>query len=206
MGLFTFLLAVLLLELTPGPNMTYLATLALSRGRAAGLIATAGVALGLAVHAIVAGLGAGAVIQQSPLLYGVLRWIGVGYLLYLAWEGFRTEKETSPERADPTIMAGSLFLRGFLSNVFNPKSILFFVSVLPTFVRTGPSAPSLAIQMAVFGILYVGIATAVHGAIVVLAAKLRPWLVEGSSQKNVRRMLSVLLAFVAIWLAWTTQR
>ena len=206
MDFFTFLLAVLLLELTPGPNMAYLATLALSHGRAAGLIATAGVAFGLAVHAIVAGLGAGALIQQYPLLYEVLRWIGVGYLLYLAWEGWRTEKEASPERADLAVMAGSLFLRGFLSNVFNPKSILFFVSVLPSFVGTGPSAPSLTIQMTVFGILYVGIATVVHGAIVILAAQLRPWLVEGPRQQTVRRTLSLVLAFVAIWLAWTTRR
>src|SRR4029077_5542638 len=154
MNLFTFLLAVLLLELTPGPNMAYLATLALSRGRSAGLIATAGVAFGLAVHATVAGLGAGVLIQQYPLLYDVLRWIGVGYLLYLSWEGWRTEKEVSPERADLAVMAGPLFLRGFLSNVFNPKSILFFVSVLPTFVATGTGALKLPIQMAVFGILY----------------------------------------------------
>ena len=206
MDVFTFLLAVLLLELTPGPNMAYLATLAVSRGRAAGLIATAGVAFGLAVHATVAGLGAGVLIQQYSLLYDVLRWIGVGYLLYLAWEGWRTEKEISPERADLAIMVGPLFLRGFISNVFNPKSILFFVSVLPTFVAAESSAPSLTIQMAVFGILYVGIATAVHASIVVLAARLRPWLVEGPRQQTVRRILSVLLAFVAIWLAWTTRR
>src|SRR5439155_15963889 len=145
-------------------------------------------------------------IQRYPLLYEVLRWIGVGYLLYLAWEGWRTEREISPERVDIAIMAGALFLRGFLSNVFNPKSILFFVSVLPTFVGTGPGAPSLLIQMAVFGILYVGIATAVHGTIVILAAQLRPWLVEGPRQQTVRRILSVALALVAIWLAWTTRR
>src|ERR1043165_1033597 len=94
----TFLLAALLLELTPGPNMTYLATLALSRGRTAGFVATLGVACGLAVHAIVAGLGMGVLIQQHRLLYEVLRWIGVGYLLFLAWEGWRTKNETSPER------------------------------------------------------------------------------------------------------------
>ena len=205
MDLLTFLLAVLLLELTPGPNMAYLATLALARGRAAGLIATAGVASGLAVHAIVAGLGAGLLIEQYPLLYDMLRWIGVGYLLYLAWEGWRTEKETSPVRAGVS-MAGPLFLRGFLSNVFNPKSILFFVSVLPTFIRSGPGAPSLPTQMAVFGILYVGIATAVHGTIVILAAQTRPWLVAGPRQLTVRRILSVVLALVAIWLAWTTRR
>jgi threonine/homoserine/homoserine lactone efflux protein len=206
MDLSTFLLAVLLLELTPGPNMAYLATLALSRGRTAGLIATAGVAFGLAVHAMVAGLGAGALIQQYPLLYDVVRWIGVGYLLYLAWEGWRTEKETSPERANLAVVAGPLFMRGFLSNVFNPKSVLFFVSVLPTFVGTGPGAPSLPTQMTVFGILYVGIATAVHGMIVILATQLRPWLVEGPRQQTVRRILSLLLALVAIWLAWTTRR
>jgi len=154
----------------------------------------------------VAGLGAGVLIQRYPLLYEVLRWIGVGYLLYLAWEGWRTEREISPERVDIAIMAGALFLRGFLSNVFNPKSILFFVSVLPTFVGTGPGAPSLLIQMAVFGILYVGIATAVHGTIVIRAAQLRPWLVEGPRQQTVRRILSVALALVAIWLAWTTRR
>jgi threonine/homoserine/homoserine lactone efflux protein len=186
--------------------MAYLATLALSRGRVAGLIATAGVAFGLAVHAMVAGLGAGVLIEQYPLLYNVLRWIGVGYLLYLAWEGWRTEKEISPERADLANLAGPLFLRGFLSNVFNPKSILFFVSVLPTFIGTGAKAPPLATQMTVFGILYVGIATAVHGTIVVLAAQLRPWLVEGPRQQTVRRVLSVVLALVAIWLAWTTRR
>jgi hypothetical protein len=60
--------------------------------------------------------------------------------------------------------------------------------------------------MAVFGILYVGIATAVHGTIVILAAQLRPWLVAGPRQQTVRRILSVVLAFVAIWLAWTTRR
>jgi threonine/homoserine/homoserine lactone efflux protein len=205
MDVITFLLAVLLLELTPGPNMGYLATLALSRGRAAGLIATAGVACGLAVHAMVAGLGAGVLIQQYPLLYDVLRWIGVGYLLYLAWEGWQTAKEVSPAYTDRIASAGPLFLRGFLSNVFNPKSILFFVSVLPTFVGTGPGAPGLPVQMAVFGILYVGIASAVHGTIVVLAAQLRPWLMVGPRQQAARRILSVVLALVAIWLVWTTR-
>lgn len=206
MDLFTFLMAVVLLELTPGPNMAYLATLALSRGRAAGLVATAGVALGLGIHALVAGLGAGAILDRYPPLYDMLRWVGVAYLLYLAWEGWQSERETSPERADFAALTGQLFVRGFLSNVFNPKSILFFVSVLPTFMATRSGAPSLPVQMTVFGILYVGIATAIHGAIVSLAAKLRPWLVQGARQQIIRQILSVMLALVAIWLAWTTQR
>jgi len=204
--MFEFILAVFLLEVTPGPNMAYLATLALARGRAAGLYATLGVALGLSVHAVVTVFGAGALIQHYPWLYETLRWTGVAYLLFLAWEGWWPGKENSPVRADLLSTAGPLFMRGFLSNVFNPKSILFFVSVVPTFVRSAPGDPVLPLQMTIFGILYVGIATAVHAAIVLLAAQLRPWLVEGPRQRLVRRMLSISLALVAVWLVWTTKR
>lgn len=201
-----FTLAVLLLELTPGPNMAYLAALALARGRAAGLIATLGVAVGLSVHATVTVFGAGTLIQQHVWLYETLRWTGVAYLLYLAWEGWRPEKENSPERADLLSTAGPLFMRGFLSNVFNPKSVLFFVSVLPTFIRTAPGDPAIPLQMTVLGLLYVATATAIHATIVVLAAELRPFLVEGPRQQVTRRILSVGLALVAVWLACTTRR
>jgi threonine/homoserine/homoserine lactone efflux protein len=60
--------------------------------------------------------------------------------------------------------------------------------------------------MIIFGVLYVGIATAIHATIVMLAGELRPWLVEGPRQRLVRRILSVALAFVAVWLIWTTRR
>jgi threonine/homoserine/homoserine lactone efflux protein len=104
--MFEFILAVFLLELTPGPNMAYLATLALARGRAAGLYATLGVGLGLSVHAVVTVFGAGTLIQHYPWLYEALRWTGVAYLLFLAWEGWWSEKENSPERADLISTAG----------------------------------------------------------------------------------------------------
>ena len=99
-SLLEFVLTVLVLELTPGPNMAYLATLALDRGRRAGLLATAGVAAGLSVHAIVAALGLGVLISQSPLLYHLLRWVGVAYLLYLAWETWQTSAGQRAELAD----------------------------------------------------------------------------------------------------------
>jgi threonine/homoserine/homoserine lactone efflux protein len=69
MSVSEFVLAALLLELTPGPNMAYLATLSLARGRASGFAATAGVAFGLSVHAILAALGAGVLIQRFALIY-----------------------------------------------------------------------------------------------------------------------------------------
>jgi threonine/homoserine/homoserine lactone efflux protein len=198
-----FILTVLLLELTPGPNMAYLATLTLDRGRRAGLLATVGVATGLSVHAVVAALGLGALISQAPLIYDLLRWIGVGYLLYLAWETWQ-----SSEKAPGTVVAASssLFWRGFFSNVFNPKSILFFISVVPGFIQYGSSGSGLMVQAARLGAVYVAIATTIHASIVLLAGQLRPLLIAGSQQKMVRRILACALVLVAAWLAWSTRR
>jgi threonine/homoserine/homoserine lactone efflux protein len=203
--MFQFILAALFVELTPGPNMAYLATLALARGRTAGLIATLGVALGLSVHAVVTSFGAGELLLLYSWLYEILRWIGVAYLLFLAWEGWQT-KDNSPDRNNLNSESGQLFLRGFLSNVFNPKSVLFFVSVVPTFVGLAPGHPDYRVQMAIFGSIYIGIATVIHTAIVVLAAQLRPWLLDGPHKNTVRRGLAIGLAVVAVWLIWATRR
>ena len=202
-----FILTVLLLELTPGPNMAYLATLTLDRGRHAGLLATAGVAAGLSIHAIVAAFGLGVLISQQPLIYDLLRWIGVGYLLYLAWETWHSSEEA------PGIMvaaSSSLFWRGFFSNVFNPKSILFFISVVPGFIQYDlqydSSGSGLLVQAARLGAVYVAIATTIHTSIVLLASQLRPLLIAGTHQRSVRRILSLALVLVAAWLAWSTRR
>jgi threonine/homoserine/homoserine lactone efflux protein len=184
--------------------MAYLAALTLDRGRAAGLLAVAGVAAGLSVHAVVAAFGLGALISKVPFVYEVLRWLGVAYILFLAWEGWQPRRENPPgyTGAPP----GSLFWRGFFSNVFNPKSILFFVSVVPGFVRYASGGRSLLVQIALLGIIYVAIATTIHASIVMLASQLRPWLIDGSHQNTTRRILSLALVLVAAWLAWTTHR
>ena len=194
-----FILTVLLLELTPGPNMAYLATLTLDRGRRAGLLASAGVAAGLSVHAIVAAFGLGALISQAPVVYNLLRWIGVAYLLYLAWETWQSGGHDRPDVAGAA--SGPLFLRGFFSNVFNPKSILFFISVVPGFIQYDRSGSSLLIQAALLGAIYVAIATTIHASIVLLANQLRPLLIARSGQTPVRRGLAIALALVAAWLA-----
>jgi len=99
-----------------------------------------------------------------------------------------------------------LFWRGLFSNVFNPKSILFFISVVPGFIRYDPSSAGLLAQAARLGATYIVIATAIHASIVLLAGRLRPLLISGHHQKPVRRMLAVALVLVAAWLAWSTRR
>ena len=196
----SFALASLLIELTPGPNMTYLALVSASDGRRAGFATVAGIAAGLAVIGGIAALGVAELIQASSLLYEGLRWAGVLFLLYLAWEGWTAGTDVVSNNGNP---GGKYFWRGFVTNLLNPKAAVFYVAVLPTFVEAG--RPILA-QTVLLTAIYVAVATAVHAMIVVLAGALQPFLNDPRLEQISRRVLSALLALVALWFAWSTAR
>ena len=201
--LFAFALTALIIEITPGPNMTYLAALSLSSGMRTGFAAVAGIALGLATYGIVAALGLAAVIDSSPLLYGILRWGGVAYLLWLAWEAWSSERETSPDATDgadgdPWIA----FRRGLITNLLNPKAAVFYVAVLPEFAR--PGGGSVMSQTLALSAVYVTIATVVHAGIVTLAGTLQSTVAASNNRRMVRRLLAIALVLIAIWFALTT--
>jgi threonine/homoserine/homoserine lactone efflux protein len=167
--LFAFVLTSLIIEMTPGPNMAYLAVLGASRGRLAGFSAVFGVALGLALLGIVVGLGGGSVILDNPVVYESLRWAGALYLCWLAydsWRGALLPVATVPVNQSVVVQ----FRRGFITNLLNPKAALFFIAVVPEFT-SGP-APSLR-ELAILISIYVAVATLVHGLIVSLAGELQ---------------------------------
>jgi threonine/homoserine/homoserine lactone efflux protein len=203
--LITFALTSLVIEMTPGPNMAYLAALSLSQGVRAGLAAVVGVALGLSVYGAVAALGLSAAIENSSLLYEALRWGGVAYLLWLAWEAWTSEAETSPEKAgDPNIRPGQAFRRGLITNLLNPKAAVFYIAVLPDFVQVGKG--SIVTQTLMLSALYVGIATLVHLVIVLLASRLQNVVQTPDKRRTIRRVLALALAAIAIWFAFSTAR
>lgn len=197
-SVWAFALAALLIELTPGPNMTYLAIVSVSNGWRAGFATVAGVALGLAAVGLVAAFGVAAIIQSSDTLYEILRWSGVFYLLWLAYEGWRGEAARESAPTDT-----GYFLRGLVTNLLNPKAAVFYVAVLPKFVDA--SLPVLA-QTLTLSAVYVAIATLIHALIVLLAGSLEPLLTDPALERHVRRVLSLLLALVALWFAWSTAR
>ena len=199
----TFALTCLVIELTPGPNMAYLAVLSAGHGRRAGFAATLGIALGLLIVGIGVALGLAALISSSRLLYQALRWGGVGYLLWLAWDGWREATETSPARTDGNGMDATLFMRGLITNLLNPKAAVFYVAMLPTFVDA--VRPVLG-QTVLLSVVYVLIATAVHSTIVSLAGTARPFLEDPERSRIVRRGLSLALAAIAGWFALSTAR
>jgi threonine/homoserine/homoserine lactone efflux protein len=203
--LLAFALTALIIEITPGPNMTYLAALSLSSGMRTGFAAVAGIAIGLATYGIVAALGLAAVIDGSLLLYGILRWGGVAYLLWLAWEAWSSERETSADTVDdPDDEPWIAFRRGLITNLLNPKAAVFYVAVLPEFIR--PGAGSVMSQTLALSAIYVTIATAIHAGIVALAGSLQSMVAASNSRRMVRRLLALALVGIAIWFALTTSQ
>ena len=200
-----FALTALVIEITPGPNMGYLAVLSLSRGWQAGAAAVTGVALGHAVYGVLAAFGVAALIDASPLIYEILRWAGVAYMAWLAWKAWSTESETSPEvtAVGTRSHASVAFQRGLITNLLNPKAAVFFIAVVPTFVRPGGS---VVVQTLLLAGIFVAIATAVHSAIVILASRLQHFATSEHRRKPVRRALALLLVGIAIWLAYSTAR
>lgn len=199
-----FVLTCLVIEITPGPNMAYLAALSLSQGVRAGIVAVAGIAIGLSVYGVAASLGLSAIIENSAFLYETLRWGGVAYLLWLAWEAWAAEREISPETVDGGINAWTAFQRGLITNLLNPKAAVFYVAVLPDFIQIGKDA--VATQTLMLSAIYVGIATAIHLVIVLLASRLQRVIAPPEQRRTVRRVLAVLLAAIAVWFAFSTSR
>lgn len=195
-----FALAIFLIELTPGPNMAWLAALALGQGRRAGLAACAGIALGLLVNALVAGFGVAAFIIANPDWWQVLRWGGALFMLWLAWEAWRDAADPAvPGAIAPTRSARRHFLSGLTVNLLNPKALIFFAVLIPQYMGSATPAAVLVIAVSLVSVI---IATAVHVGIVLGGGSLAGWLADSGRSRPVRRILALSLVGVAIWFAF----
>lgn len=194
-----FVLTSFLIELTPGPNMAYLALVAATEGRRQGYAAVARVALGLAMLGLAAALGMAALIAQVPLAYQAMRWAGVLYLLWLAWDALQ-EGRADDEFARPGDPLLLYVRRGLVTNLLNPKAALFYITVLPGFL-----APAAGIgDVFTLSVAYVVVATVVHGGLVTAAGAAHGWLSDKARKQRVRRVMALGLVGVAAWVLWNT--
>ncbi len=199
--LLPFLVTCLIIEITPGPNMAYLAVLSASEGRKAGFAATTGIATGLLIIGVAAALGIATLISTSPLAYQILRWGGVAYLLWLAWDAWREEAQAISGKTNNTVYPTKFFRRGLIVNILNPKAAVFYVAILPKFIVPASSAITQAITLT---IIYVMIATTIHSLLVLLAGTAQIFLEDSKRRMVARRILSLALVAIAIWFASTT--
>ncbi len=162
--LWLYVAASLALIVTPGQDMIYVMTRSLAQGRLAGLASAVGVCCGILVHTALAALGIGAILQASEGLFLALKLAGAGYLVYL---GLRMLLARSAPAEVPAAGARlalvSLFWQGVLSNVTNPKIVIFFFAFLPQFVD--PASPHPTRDLVFLGVLYALLALPVKGAV-----------------------------------------
>jgi threonine/homoserine/homoserine lactone efflux protein len=167
------------------------------------LASVAGVTFGLALYLAAAVAGLTRVIMQWPWVFQGLRWLGVAYLVWLAFESWKGSAQAADASRRGTGPSGArLFWRGVLANLLNPKAALFYVVLLPGF--TSSEAGNPAAQMLFLGSIHLGVATSVHVAIVMTASGLRArgaaW--RKRTDRIAGRFTATCLVVIAVWLAW----
>jgi threonine/homoserine/homoserine lactone efflux protein len=197
--LIEFLITAILIELTPGPNMVWLALLGASRGSIAALGAVAGIALGLAIAGVAAAFGVSQLIGTTPWVFQALRWAGAIYLLYLAWDAWHGADGTHSGKFDQPVLR--YFNQGLVSNMLNPKAYLVYAAVLPQFIDM---RQSLVAQLALLTVIYVMVATTIHAGIALLAGSLSSFVTQPARFQKVSRVFAVLLSLVAVWFFYAT--
>ena len=134
--LLVFAAACLALTMTPGPDMLLIASRSISQGKAAGFASLAGIQLGTYAHAIAAALGLTQLIAAFPSAYEIIRYAGAAYLLFLAWQAFRSQALGAQPTSDPGLYSSPEILRqGLLTNILNPKMALFVLALFPQFTK-----------------------------------------------------------------------
>jgi len=166
-----YVAASLALIATPGQDMIYVITRSLAQGRFAGVCSAVGVCIGILVHTALAALGVGAILHASETLFVALKLAGAAYLIYLGVKLLATREGREGIAAPKDRLSpGALVRQGILSNVTNPKIVLFFFAFLPQFVD--PASTHATRDLALLGVLYALLALPVKAAVGIAAGSL----------------------------------
>lgn len=130
----TFILAGIILNITPGSDTIYILSRSISQGRKAGFFSVLGISSGIAVHTLLAALGLSAILAQSAMAFTLVKLAGAIYLGYLGIMTLRAKNSPLLVTATTATAGKDIYLQGLFTNVLNPKVALFFLSLLPQFV------------------------------------------------------------------------
>jgi threonine/homoserine/homoserine lactone efflux protein len=196
--LILFIVSSIALLVVPGPAVLYIVTRSLSQGRAAGLASMAGVNAGALTHTLAATLGLSAILVSSALAFGIVKYAGAAYLIFLGVRQFFTKGSLEDLKFGHESL-WRIFSQGYLVSIFNPKLALFFFAFLPQFVDSSRGSPTL--QMLSLGLLFVALAAVSDGLYALLSSTMFAWLKRNprfaSRQKYVTGSVYVGLGLTA---------
>jgi threonine/homoserine/homoserine lactone efflux protein len=183
-----FALASLVLAVTPGPAVLFIVARSVHQGRRAGVVSALGVAAGGLVHVAGAVVGLSALLASSAAAFTAVRWAGAAYLV---WLGVKTLRggDFAPDVATPPPAAPRrLLAQGFVVNVLNPKTALFFLAFLPQFVD--PSRGPVSLQVLLLGCVFVAVASTSDATYALLAGSLAGRLARTARSRRTARILT----------------
>jgi threonine/homoserine/homoserine lactone efflux protein len=195
-----FLLASLVLLLTPGPAVMYIVARSIDQGRPAGLVSVLSIETGNFFHVLAATFGLSALLMSSALAFSVVKYLGAAYLVYLGLRKLLQRAQPAAQETAPAPQQGyrQIFSQGVVVAVLNPKTALFFLAFLPQFVDR--AAGAVPLQMLTLGCIFVLMAIVSDGMYALLAGSLGQWL-KGTALWRAEHYVSggvyVLLGLVA---------
>ncbi|MFP4168829.1 MAG: LysE family translocator [Desulfonatronovibrionaceae bacterium] len=194
-----FSVAVIIFALTPGPDMLYIATRSVTQGRSAGVCSALGVHAGVLVHTLAAALGLSALIASSAAAFSCIRYAGAAYLIYLGIKTLLCDADRLEVSAYEPRKLKNIFNQGLLTNLLNPKVILFFLAFLPQFVD--PAKGNVSLQLVFLGFLMVGLTLPIDIAIGLLGGSVGALLQAGRGMQRTGKWFA---ASVFIFLGLST--
>ena len=164
--LWVYITSVVILTLIPGPDLVFLITQGLTKGRKEAVFTALGLSSGCLFHTTIAAFGVSIIFQKSEIAFNILKIAGVFYLVYVAFKTWQTAKDFE-FKADTAAKAG--FFKGVLMNILNPKVILFFLAFLPQFVPTNTS--NVCLYMLMLGLIFAAVAMILLPIIAIISAE-----------------------------------
>lgn len=192
-----FALTVLPLIFTPGPDMLFILSQVMGKDAKAGMMATVGVCCGYLVHSILVALGIAAIIVSFPVLFETIRWLGIAYLLYLAFGLFKSVFSKNVLNIEKKTSANPI-QKGFFTALLNPKGMLIYFAILPQFIDKSANTVS---QGLILSFIFIGLIFVVYCGLSILFNKIsQKTQIDERKQKWVDGTSGGLLALAASWL------
>ena len=169
----TFLIAGILLNLTPGADTMYILSRSISQGKKAGILSSLGISTGSLIHCIIAAFGLSIIIAKSAIAFSTIKYLGATYLIYLGIKSLLTKSRNEFEikkLQNKKTSNRKIFVSGILTNIFNPKVALFFLAFLPQFID--PNYATNSLPFIILGLTFIATGTIWCLALAMFSAKL----------------------------------
>lgn len=202
--LLAFIVTAFIMVVIPGPNVLFIIGRSISLGRIGGFLSILGTAVGSLLLVVGVAVGVGTVIAQSVVLFTIVKVLGAGYLIFLGIQAIRHRGHAADAMAEGTARTAhrKQLVQGFLVGITNPKSIAFFVAILPQFIDL--QAGSVPVQLLILGVIVVTVGVICDAAWVIASSAARTWFARSPRRLSAMgatggALMIGLGAFLLVW-------